>query len=171
MTKCIAEPLSRMQIAGMAKLIRKVSGEENTPFFDIVRFLDVVLPKIDPGFSFIVDEKSTLGECHGITYPDRNEIHIREDVYERACEGRGRDRLTLAHELFHLLQHTKENISYARIGENSDSPTYMDPEWQADAFGGELLIPSYLVKGMSADEIVEKCQVSRKAAYCQLRKM
>lgn len=60
-----------------------------------------------------------MGECHGITYPDRNEIQIRQDVYDRAIAGSGRDRLTLAHELGHLLFHEKQNISYARVGDNT----------------------------------------------------
>ena len=110
-----------------------------------------------------------LGECHGLTYPDRNEIHIREDVYGRALEGSGRDRLTMAHELFHLLQHEKRNISYARIKSEYDIETFRDPEWQANAFGGELLASSYLIKGMSETEVQTRCGVSAAAAHCQLK--
>ena len=168
MTKCIAEPLGRKDIRKLAELIRIVEGSHDKLFFDIVHFLDVTLPKIDPEFTFLIKTKNEMGECHGLTYPDRNEINIREDVYERACAGVGRDRLTLAHELFHLLRHEKRNISFARIG-NGKIEAFRDPEWQADAFGGELLIPHYLIKGMTAKQIVESCQVSESAAICQLR--
>lgn len=171
MTQCVAAPLSREQIRKMAWIVRKAAGEEKRLYFDIVRFLDVVLPKIDPGFSLIIEEKEKMGECHGLTYPDRNEIHIREDVYDRALNGSGRDRLTMAHELFHLLQHEKNNISYARVVGNQKVAAFRDPEWQADAFGGELLIPAYLARGLGVDEIVNKCGVSYNAAYCQLSKM
>lgn len=171
MAQCVAAPLSREQIRKMAWIVRKAAGEEKRLYFDIVRFLDVVLPKIDPGFSLVIEEKEKLGECHGLTYPDRNEIHIREDVYNRALTGSGRDRLTMAHELFHLLQHEKSNISYARTKGFQKVEAFRDPEWQADAFGGELLIPAYLAKGLSADEIVNECGVSYKAACCQLSKM
>lgn len=169
MTKCIAAPLSRRNIRAMAYFIRKIAGQENNLYFDIVYFLDVILPKIDPGFTLIIEDESELGECHGLTYPDRNEIHIRSDVYERACKGSGRDRLTMAHELFHLLQHEKENISYARIPDGAKIQTFRDPEWQATAFGGELLVPWHLTKGMNADEIAEKCGVSIAAANTQIR--
>lgn len=167
MNKCIAQPLSRNDIRGMARFIRQVAGQENEIYFDIVKFLDVILPKIDPDFSLIIDDKSVLGECHGLTYPDRNEVHIRSDVYDRACNNSGRDRLTMAHELFHLLQHTKENVSYARINSNVKIEVFRDPEWQADAFGGELLVPYYLTRGMSVEEIINQCKVSYPAAQIQ----
>ncbi len=168
---CIVQPLSRKEIREMAKFIRKIADQENELFFDIVRFLDVKLPKIDQDFSLIIEDEKSLGECHGLTYPDRNEIHIRSDVYYRASEGSGRDRFTMAHELFHLLQHTKENISYARIGGNEKIEAYRSPEWQANAFGGELLVPYDLARGMRVDEIMDKCGVSSAAAAKQFKEM
>ena len=167
----MAEPLSRLQIRDMAHFIRTIAHQEKQLYFDIVKFLDVILPKIDPDFNLIIEDKEVLGECHGLTYPDRNEIHIRSDVYEKALEGSGRDRLTMAHELFHLLQHTKENISYARTQDDIKIETFRDPEWQANAFGGELLIPAHLIKNMSVEEIVNECKVSLTAAKVQLSKM
>lgn len=171
MTKCIASPLSRKEIRELAKLVRKIDGTENVLYFDIVRFLEIKLPRLFPNFSLIVEGEDVLGECHGLTYPDRNEIHIRDDVYERATEGSGRDRLTMAHELFHLLQHEKYNISYARMSCDGKIETFRDPEWQADAFGGELLIPAHLVKGMDAAIIANRCKVSHSAAKYQLSKI
>ena len=167
MSKCIAEPLSRKDIRIMADKIRIIEGSKGKFCFDIVHFLDVTLPKLDEGFTLQIMPKSQMGECHGLTYPDRNEIQIREDVYDRACNGSGRDRLTMAHELFHLLHHEKTNISFAR-SENIE--TFRDPEWQADAFGGELLIPHDMVQGLPPEEVASKCKVSFSAACCQLRK-
>ena len=169
MTRCIAEPLSRRDIREMAYLIRRVARKENDLYFDIVYFLENTLPKIDPDFSLIVDEKEKMGECHGLTYPEKNEIHIRTDVYERACNGSGRDRLTMAHELFHLLQHDKENISYARMPDGVEVQAFRDPEWQANAFGGELLVPWHLTQGMNVNEITSKCGVSTAAAKVQIK--
>ena len=169
MTKCIAAPLSRLDIRNMAYFIRKIAGQEKDLFFDIVYFLDVKLPKIDPKFTLIIEDEKEIGECHGLTYPDRNEIHIRDDVYNRAYNGSGRDRLTMAHELFHLLQHERVNISYARIPNGIKIQTFRDPEWQATAFGGELLVPWHLTQGMSAEEIALKCKVSIAAANTQIR--
>ena len=167
MAKCIADPISRKDIRMMANRIRIIERSYGNLYFDIVHFLEVTLPKIDPSFTFSVKPRSEMGECHGLTYPDRNEIQIREDVYERACNGSGRDRLTMAHELFHLLYHCKENISYAR---SDNIEIYRDPEWQADAFGGELLIPYDLIVGMTPQQVAIECRVSLAAAKCQLRK-
>lgn len=167
MAKCIADPISRKDIRMMANRIRIIERSYGNLYFDIVHFLEVTLPKIDPSFTFLVKPRSEMGECHGLTYSDRNEIQIREDVYERACNGSGRDRLTMAHELFHLLYHCKENISYAR---SDNIEIYRDPEWQADAFGGELLIPYDLIVGMTPQQVAIECRVSLAAAKCQLRK-
>lgn len=167
MTRCIATPLSRKAIREMASLIRYIAGQENDLYFDIVHFLDVELPQLCPDFTLIIEDRKELGECHGLTYPDRNEIHIRSDVYERACGGSGRDRLTLAHELFHLLQHDKTNISYARIADGNSLERFRDPEWQANVFGGELLIPWHLTRDMTVEEIADKCGVSYTAADIQ----
>ena len=90
-----------------------------------MHFLEVTLPRIDEDFSFVVKTEEEMGECHGLTYPDRNEIQIREDAYQRACDESGRYRLTMAHEPFHLIQHTSDNISFARC--EGKAKTYMDP--------------------------------------------
>lgn len=172
MTQCIAEPISRSKLRKMAMTIRILDGSENDMFFDIAKFLEVKLYKIDPTFNFRVLAKLEMGECHGLTFPDRNEIQIREDVYDRAVKGSGRDRMTMAHELGHLLFHEKQNISYACMRTNEDVkiPIYRNPEWQADAFGGELLVPHHLIGGKSLDEVSKECGVSLKAAMCQLGK-
>lgn len=163
----IAEPLSRKDIRKYANLIRELAGFEDELYFPIVEFVEWVLPKILPGFVLDICSKEELKNCHGLTYPDRKLMKIREDVYENAVAGIGRDRLTIAHELFHLLQHGNENISFARHGQINDVPPYMSPEWQADAFGGELLIPAHLVKDMTVERISEECAVSFSAATYQ----
>ena len=53
----------------------------------------------------------------------------------------------MAHELGHLLLHRVETITLAR--EDGDIPPYKDPEWQANAFAGELLAPYEYIKDMS----------------------
>jgi Zn-dependent peptidase ImmA (M78 family) len=44
--------------------------------------------------------------------PQDSLIILREDVYEGAHAGNGRDRMTVAHEIGHLLMH--KNIAFAR---------------------------------------------------------
>ena len=147
-----------------------MQGAEASAYFDIMDFLEHTLPLFYPGFTLSVGTKEEMGDYHGLTYPDKNEIKLREDVYSGAHEGNGRDRMTAAHELFHFLAHSEDSVVFARKGSN-DTPLYMDPEWQADAFGGELLIPYDLTSELEVDEIIAQCGVSKKAAICQYKKM
>ena len=108
-----------------------------------------------------------MGAKHGEIIPSENRIRIREDVYERACNGYGRDRLTMAHELGHLLLHRVELITLAR--EDGDIPPYKDPEWQANAFAGELLGLYEYIKDMSIIDIASHYGITEKAASIQRR--
>lgn len=168
MTYRKAKACSRQDIRKVANFIRRIDGSENVLFFDIVRFLEIVFPSIVDGFSLEIGTKDEMGDAQGLTYPDKLVIKIREDVYDRAVKGVGRDRLTLAHELYHLLNHDESNITFARTDNEISLKPYEDPEWQADAFGGELLIPKHLVANMTAEEIADQCQVSLAAAkFCK----
>jgi Zn-dependent peptidase ImmA (M78 family) len=110
-----------------------------------------------------------MGQNHGLAYPDKRFVMLREDVFERACNGRGRDRLTVAHEIGHILLHTTDRIVLRR-GEGTPK-AYCNPEWQANCFAGEFLIAHELVrKGSTAQEVAAAFGVSVDAAVYQLRK-
>lgn len=164
-----ANPVSRDDIRRYVRDIRRKLGYENTLCFPIVEMLEIVLPKLFPNFNYEILPKSEMGNKHGETNPSQEWIHIRADVYEGACNGNGRDRLTIAHEIGHFLLHSPSNVSLCQIEPQEKLKAYEDPEWQANAFGGELLAPSYLIKGMCAEEVHEKALVSLSAAETQLR--
>ncbi len=164
-----ANPISRAYIRRYVYLLKKKVGLENELYFPIVTFAENVLPILIPDFQFQVVSMFEMGVKHGETFPSKNVIRIREDIYERAVAGEGRDRLTVAHEVGHLFLHENETIALCRLDPTEKLKPYEDPEWQADAFAGELLAPSYLVKGLSEYEIQIKCGVSSAAARCQLR--
>ncbi len=54
---------------------------------------------------------------------------------------------------------------------NEKLKPYEDPEWQADAFRGELLASSYLIRKMNSFEVMEKCGVCFDAAKVQLKNL
>lgn len=166
----IAEPMSRKEIRAISRFVRKLQKANTVLYFDIMDFLEHTLPRLYPGFTLSVGTKEEMGECHGLTFPDKNEIKLREDVYDGALNGNGRDRLTAAHELFHFLVHSKESVAFARIG-SGKIPPYKNPEWQANAFGGELLVPYDLAQDLTIDEIFEGCGVSYTAAEYQYKKI
>lgn len=164
-------PLSRHQIRDIARKVRALAAEmigTNGPFFDIVRFLDVTLPKVIPEFTLEILEDRDLGEAHGMTYPDRHLIKIPENVYIRAHKGHGRDRLTLAHELGHYLLHS--GLGLARTLADESVKPYRKSEWQANAFGGELLMSADLIHLChSPIEATQIFGVSHDAAITQWR--
>ena len=166
----IAKGKSRAEITAVARLVRRLQRAEHDLYFPILDFMEKTLPTLYPNFSFRIMEKEEMGEYEGLTFPEKNEIWIRADVYDSAETGDGRARLTIAHELFHYLCHSKSTVAFARTGSKL-VPPYADPEWQADAFGGELLVSRDLVKNLSVDEIVKQCGGSKRAATVQYRAM
>lgn len=164
-----ADAISRNDIRKMVYILKKKIGLENELYFPILQFVENILPLFIPDFQFEVVPVDEMGDKHGETYPAQKRIRIREDVYLGAAGGKGRDRLTVAHEIGHLFLHEDSCIALCRMGSTEQLKPYEDPEWQANAFGGELLASSYLIKGMRDCEVSEKCGVSISAARVQLR--
>ena len=96
---------------------------------------------------------------------------IYASVYEGACNGNGRDSMTIAHEIGHYFTICFCGFKFERNFTNKQVKIYCDPEWQAKWFAGELLVPAHLMKGCSVEEIIEKCGVSYDAAEIQYRKI
>lgn len=156
--------LSRIKIRELTKHVRKISGYDEITYFPIVEFIELVLGDPDnPNFNYEIVEPWEMEDMYGNTNTVTNVMKIRRDVYERAVKGMPRDRFTLCHELGHYLLHQPQFMSYAR----GEIPRYMQPEWQANTFAGELMAPYDLVKNMTIEEIMENCGMSRQAATIQ----
>ena len=156
-------PMSRRNIRKLVTEFRKMFGLEKELRFPIVEFIEWVLGQL--GLEFEVVSISEMPNAYGITNPGTDSMKIREDVYVGAVNGNPRDRFTLCHELGHYLIHFPDRVTFAR----GTVPPYMNPEWQANAFAGELMAPYDLVKDMSAEEIAEQCGMSITAATIQYR--
>lgn len=163
-----ANPASRKEIQAYARYIKKVVGLENVLYFPILQFVENVIPKIFPEFQFEIVPVYEMNE-HGLTYPSSKIMKIREDVYEGAAIGEGRDRYTVAHETGHLFMHDNDSIALCRLEFPNSMRLYENPEWQADVFGGELLASTYLIRGMTEVDVHNKCGVSWAAARTQLK--
>ena len=164
-----ADAISRDEIRKYVRLLKKNVGLEYELYFPILSFVENILPILIPDFQFEVVPEAEMGNKHGETYPSKNLIRIREDIYLRAAAGEGRDRLTVAHEVGHLFLHEDDSIALCRLEPGDKLKPYEDPEWQADAFGGELLASSYLIEGMNSREVEKMCGVSADAAKVQLK--
>jgi len=164
-----SQPLSRSDIRHYAKKLRKNLLLEDAEYIDVIRLAEYIFPVLFKkyGFSFEVMPQEIMGNNHGLTNPQSGQIFIREDVYDGACCGGGRDRLTIAHELGHFLLHDGVTLGLARTIGHEPIPTYCDPEWQATAFAGEFLMDHDIIAHMTVDEIVDRCKVSFDAARYQ----
>ena len=163
MTEYIIEPKSRQNLRELALILRE--------YFPVTELLDV-LAEIFDNFSYeIVEDNELPFGTHAETNTATGHIRIKESVYEGACEGNGRDRMTIAHELGHYFTVCFLGFKLERNFCKKKVKTYCDPEWQAKCFAGELLIPAHLMKGCSVKEIVEECGVSYDAAEFQYKKI
>lgn len=161
MTTPVAHPISRQAIEDFAEYIRKRTRCTSC-YMDIVRFIELVIPRFDPTFDYEYVEEGTLpGGIYAYYDPSENKLYVLDSVYQRAIKGVGRDRFTLAHETGHYLMHD-DGLTYARS--TTEIPAYCNPEWQANTFASAFLIPRSLTKNMSIEEIMDTCKVSYQAA-------
>jgi len=165
----IAKPISRNEIRRIAYKIREAIGNQNEVYFKIIPFIENIMPHAFEGFNLEVLDKKELGPRHGLTLPEEKVIYLREDVYEGAIKGNGRDRLTCAHEVGHYFLHDGASIQLARVNPGEKLAPYLDPEWQANAFAGELLVAAHLVRGLNIGQISQCCGVSLQAAEVQYK--
>jgi hypothetical protein len=159
----VVRPRSKENIAANARAVRQFLKLEARPYFPVPEVYEALELLFD-GARFEVWDEVDMGDDHGRTYPDRRLIRIRNDVYERACNGEARDRFTMCHELGHLVMH--RGIALARIDPAQPPKIYCNSEWQADTFASYLMMPPELISGYeSVSELVDVFGVSWEAAW------
>ena len=169
MPEYIVEPKSRKELRELAMTLRRFFNLENVIFFPIVELLDVLAETLD-NFSYeIVGDDELPSDTHANIDVMTGHIRIKESVYDGACNGNGRDRMTIAHEIGHFFTLCFCGFKLERNFSKNKIVKYRDPEWQAKCFAGELLVPEHLMKGVPAYEIAQKCGVSSDAADYQYR--
>ncbi len=167
MTNYSVESKSRNEIRELTRAIRKALRKDDELYFPVVQLLDGMSLAF-PNFNYEIVEDSELPPyIHADTNILTGEIRIKQSVYDRACNGEGRDRMTIAHEIGHYIMIVCCGFKIARNYNNDIIPAHSDPEWQAKCFAGELLIPGHLVKDLCPEDIAQKCGVSLEAATYQ----
>ena len=170
-----AKPRSIKDIREKAELIRTVTVmamDTKTEQFPILHFAEIIIPQIAEDFTFVIGSKEEMGNNLGLTDIKEKTITIREDVYENAYNGNGRDLFTIAHEVGHVLLHSEQNIQQlARTNKETIKP-YENPEWQADTFAAELLMPaSMITEDDTVFTVARRFGVSYSAARIRLNKL
>ncbi len=162
----IVEPKSRKDIRNYANEFRSIFDLNDTIYFPVVKILDFL-----PFPYEIVDEHELSPTVHADADIEMQYIRIKKSVYIGACRDNGRDRMTIVHEIGHLWLMCQNGIKFQRNFQRTPVKRYQDPEWQAQCFAGELLMPAHLIQNMTPYEIATSCGVSFIAAKYQYRQL
>jgi Zn-dependent peptidase ImmA (M78 family) len=160
----VVPPLSTKTIRDFADKVRGAFVEDADIEFPIMNVIEFKMEKILDGFYWDVRDAESMGDDEGrlIVHGKGYGLALREDVYNGAWTGNGRDRFTACHELGHLLMH--RSVTMPRMREDSDK-IFVDAEWQADTFAGTLLMsPRHLGQFSDPDDAAKLCGMTGAAA-------
>lgn len=179
MSKSRVSPMSRAAIRNYAIKIRQLLGYKNTDYIHAPKLFDMLsILFAEQGLDF---DYRIMPDDHEVFY-DKEEaytdmssgiIYIKESVMEQACRrSYRRGAFTLIHELGHYLLHYLQNdVRLTRIADDVYLPPYCDPEWQADTFASEFLMPYDECINLGPEEIRKVYHVSRKASEVRYNKV
>ena len=179
MSKSRVTPMKRSEIRIYAMRIRKLLGYKDNDFIHAPKLFDslsILFSDLGLDFDFRI-----MPDVHEVffekeeAYTDVSSgiIYIKESVMEEACRRSfRRGAFTLIHELGHYLLHYVQNdVKLTYVEDDICVPPYCDPEWQADTFASEFLMPFNECKKLSIEEIRKMYHVSRKAAEVRFNKI
>jgi hypothetical protein len=170
----LANPMSRAEIRKIANSIRERFNFTKLKF-PLLEFVEFIIPTfIDKDFWLEILPVNEMPNAYAQAVPEEHKIVLREDVYNEICKGNPRHYFTLAHEVGHYILHKKENILILKLSDPDFSSViirkFEEPEWQANTFAAELLVPSELIGDLSVEQIAKSCGVSKQVAAIQLNK-
>ena len=169
MERYMVEAKSRADLRELADMVREKLGLKDTLWVPIVELLDILSELLeDFSYEIVPDDEMEPG-IHAETDITTGHITIKESIYDRACEGKGRDRMTIAHEIGHYFMLCFCGFKLQRCFDKDPIPAYKDPEWQAKCFAGELMMGHNVISKMSLRDIYKSCGVSLRAAAYQFK--
>lgn len=129
--------MTENEIENVAQHIKRIVGLDQTSRIAMIQFIERMEDWLeDYIFGVLPDED--MPEMAGYTGLDQYEICLSNSTYVALSEGDPQARFTTAHELGHLMLHSKSPTAYAR---RSGYHRHVDPEWQADHFADVFLMP------------------------------
>jgi Zn-dependent peptidase ImmA (M78 family) len=171
-------PRSAKDIEALTLAWRDALGVPNDWAPDLLRLLEIALPRLPNlgQFALITRSDAEMGEAEAYTQFNPPHIVVRNSVYQLARQCDGRSRMTLAHELGHLVMHpgvSKLRTDFPEPSANKARPFEL-AEWQANKFASLFLMPLHVIREFaSASQLSECCQVSLQAAqirFSQVRR-
>ena len=170
MNKCVKEGFcvsarKEHEIQRVAEQVRKLFNEtEDIKYLDIVKILEHKMPEAFPAFRYEIVPSSELPDREAEMNPIDFCIRIQEPIYNKAIDGDGHCRFTIAHELGHFFLHRTQTLAFGHKAVGGNIPAYMNSEWQADVFARNLLAPFSATRGLIPHQIEAIFGVSRSVA-------
>lgn len=163
-------PLKIVEIENYANNLRRELGISSNSPFPILKVIEKFHNDGLLTIQYLEDEHRIFEDNTPAKYnPRENFIYVKESVLEKLENHEYRANFTLAHELFHYFQCQVLGFEFKDV---ECCPSYENPEWQADEFAGQLLIPTKFVVGKcdtkmiaEAFNVSESCVVTRKLYY------
>lgn len=158
-------PRSRKQIEAIASAVRSLLGVSRSGRIALQPILEFALDDIvDEAFFRIVDD-AELGGAEAMTDGREPVITLSASTYMKLEKGDYRARMTVAHEIGHLILHSGQIVFHFEEPINDNR---FDPEWQADQFAAALLMPrEAFAKMTTVHQAMKTFGVSKPAAICR----
>jgi Zn-dependent peptidase ImmA (M78 family) len=157
---------SAQDIAALALAWRDTLGVADAWSPNVVRLLEIEVPKLIPEFGLVVRSDDEMADAEAYTEFNPPHIAVRGSVYYMAQREDGRSRMTFAHELGHLVMHPGAAKLRSTVAEANNQVRYFESaEWQARKFAALFLVPDHIALEFdSANELATGCHVSAQAA-------
>jgi hypothetical protein len=140
MSMLVSRPCSHRYLRGIALKFREDLGFRDVIWFPIVECLDLISTiNLEFTYEIVEDEELPYG-IHAVTDVVNKVIRIKQSVYDGACCGNKRDRMTIAHEIAHYLLFCVYGFEIKEAGMSQSVQSFRDPEWQAKCLAGEILV-------------------------------
>lgn len=174
-------PLGGFRVAGRgvaeirvsANNVRRILEIGDTPQdIDIGLLLDRLSVKYSITYDVLYPDEMPHEDVEACWDPESMTMHIRSDVFEKACLDDPRARFTIMHELGHGLLGHRRTIN--RSGIDREPKVYEDSEWQANQFAAELLMPLDVIRSKklnTATKIEMHFRVSYQAAALRVKQL
>jgi len=162
---------SERQIEGLASMVRRELATELNlqPGGRIAMqpVLEFFLDSMVDGAFYEIGNDVDMNGAEGCTDWHQPKITISASTYAKLKKGDARARMTVAHEIGHLLMHTQRPVFHYRTRSRD---CHVDPEWQANYFAAALLMPrNTFTKCRTVSEARRRFGVSRGAALKRAR--
>lgn len=179
MVKNWVRPAKTIEIREYAMRIRRLLGYKDTDFIYAPKIYDDLSKVLsDQGLNFdyiVMPDEDEIFENNEEAFTDMRTgtIYIKESVMEKACRRSfNRASFTLVHELGHyFLHYIQEDARLTMVSEEVQVQIYCDPEWQANIFASEFLMPFEICKDLVPIEIRKQYHVSTQASEVRYNKI